>query len=79
MIDVIPKPEVFPNQRNTSLEPRIQLAADVAEWLRPLFEKRHPGLWQNPKETTGKKNKPVHKANWITLVEKVKALGATPS
>lgn len=75
--DGTPNPEVFPNQLNAYLEPQTQLATDVVEWLRSLFEKRHPGLWKNPNETTVKKNKPIHKANWIALVQKVKALEAT--
>lgn len=72
--DGTPNPEKFPIELAQYLESRETLSAEVVDWLRTLFEKRHLNLWKNPDETFGKKNKPVHKPTWVNLVKKVKAM-----
>lgn len=74
-----PNPEKFPPGLTAYLESKTELTAEVLDWLRELFKKRHPNLWENPDETTGKKNKAVHKPTWSNLVKKVKSMGSSAS
>lgn len=71
-----PNAETFVKGLQEYLNARTTLEAEVVDWLRSLFNKRHPTLWSNPDEKTGKKNKPVHKSSWSDLVKKVKSMAA---
>lgn len=74
--DGTPNAERFPSALAEFLDSRNHLAPEVLGWLQEVFERRHPNLWKNPDETKGKKNKPIHKPNWIALVKKVKGMSA---
>lgn len=63
----------FINGLNKYLDSKDSLSKEVIDWISKVIKKRHPNLWDNPDETKGKKNKPIHKSTWIELVKKVKS------